>query len=324
MRESGCNAIGRCGKAARDSVADNSRVSPAALPVEAPAPSHYENFPVASWLCPPRLRPPIAAIYGFARTADDIADEGDASAAERLVDLRAMRDALAAAAAGAVSAAGRWPGVFRPLAQAMQAFALPETLLADLLSAFVQDVEKTRDGTFYADRAELLDYCRRSANPIGRLLLHLYGVQDAPSLVMSDAICTALQLINFWQDPSVDLPRGRFYLPLADCAAHGLARDGLGAFEPLARVAPPPAALDLMAAEVAWARALMQQGAPLVHRLPGRAGWELRLVVQGGLRILDKIGQQGFDSYSKRPTIRALDGPAMAWKALCMPRQSAP
>jgi len=177
------------------------------------------------------------------------------------------------------------------------------------LSAFVQDVEKTRDGTFYADRAELLDYCRRSANPIGRLLLHLYGVQDAPSLVMSDAICTALQLINFWQDPSVDLPRGRFYLPLADCAAHGLARASFDAFEPLARVTPPTAALDLMAGEVAWTRALMQQGVPLVHRLPGRIGWELRLVIQGGLRILHKIETQGFDSYSKRPRIGPRDAP---------------
>ena len=307
-----------------DALADNPRVSSAPLPVEAPSPSHYENFPVASWLCPPRLRPPIAAIYGFARTADDIADEGHASPDERLADLRAMREALAVVAAGTRAAPGRWPDVFGPLAHALHAFGLPEALLADLLSAFAQDVEKTRDDAAYADRDELLDYCRRSANPIGRLLLHLYGVQDADSLAMSDAICTSLQLINFWQDPSVDLPRGRFYLPLADCAAHGLERKSFDAFEPLARVAPPPAALDLMAAEVAWARALMQQGAPLVHRLPGRAGWELRLVVQGGLRILDKIGRQGFDSYSKRPKIRALDGPAMVWKALCMPRQSAP
>ena len=287
----------------------------------APAPAHYENFPVASWLCPPRLRPPIAAIYGFARTADDIADEGHASAAERLDELHAFRAELAAAARGAAPSS-RWPEVFGPLARAMRDFGLPEDLLADLLSAFVQDTEKTRDGGGYADRAELLDYCRRSANPIGRLLLHLYGVDDARSLAQSDAICSALQLINFWQDPSVDLPRGRFYLPHADSAAHGLSPEDFRAFAPLAPAAPPAAAIALIRSEVAWARALMNEGAPLVHRLPGRAGWELRFVVQGGLRILDKIEALGFDSFSRRPTIGRADAPLLAWRALRMRRQS--
>lgn len=287
----------------------------------APAPTHYENFPVASWLCPPRLRPPIAAIYGFARTADDIADEGDASAAERLDDLKAFRAELAAAARGAPPSP-RWPEVFSPLAHAIRDFALPENLLADLLSAFVQDTEKTRDGDGYADRAELLAYCRRSANPIGRLLLHLYGVDDARALAQSDAICSALQLINFWQDPSVDLPRGRFYLPHADSAAQGLAPDDFRAFRPLAPASPPPAAMALIESEVAWARALMLEGAPLVHRLPGRAGWELRFVVQGGLRILDKIEALGFDSFSRRPTIGKGDAPLLAWRTLLMRRQS--
>jgi squalene synthase HpnC len=292
--------------------------SPAAI---AAAPTHYENFPVASWLCPPRLRPPIAAIYAFARTADDIADEGEAGAQQRLEDLRAFRADLAAAARGGPSST-RWPEVFGPLAAAMRGFALPEPLLADLLSAFMQDIEKTRDAAGYADRAELLDYCRRSADPVGRLLLHLYGVDDARALAQSDAICSALQLINFWQDLSVDLPRGRFYLPAADLAAHGLAASDLAAFRPLAPAAPPPAALALVAAEVAWARELMREGAPLVHRLPGRAGWELRLVVQGGLRILDKIEAQGFDSWSRRPVIGKADAPLLAWRALRMRRQS--
>lgn len=287
----------------------------------APAPTHYENFPVASWLCPPRLRPPIAAIYGFARTADDIADEGDASAAERLEDLRAFRAELAAAARGQAPSA-RWPEVFGPLARAIRDFGLPEDLLADLLSAFIQDTEKTRDGGGYADRAELLDYCRRSANPIGRLLLHLYGVDDARALAQSDAICSALQLINFWQDPSVDHPRGRFYLPHADSAAHGLRPDDFRTFTPLAPAAPPPAAIALIRSEVGWARALMSEGTPLVHRLPGRAGWELRFVVQGGLRILDKIEALGFDSFSHRPTIGKGDAPLLAWRALRMRRQS--
>ncbi len=286
-------------------------------------PDHYENFPVASWLCPPKLRPPIAAIYGFARTADDIADEGDASTAERLDKLRAFRAELAAAARGAAPSA-RWPAVFAPLAQAMRDFALPEPLLADLLGAFVQDIEKTRDALAYADRAELLDYCRRSANPIGRLLLHLYGVTDAGALAQSDAICSALQLINFWQDLSVDLPRRRFYLPQADRAAHGLAAGDFEAFRPLAPAAPPATALALVASEVAWARALMNEGAPLVHRLPGRAGWELRFVVQGGLAILDKIEALGFDSFSHRPVIGRADAPLLAWRAVRMRRQFGP
>jgi squalene synthase HpnC len=290
-------------------------------PVAAPAPTHYENFPVASWLCPPHLRPPIAAIYGFARVADDIADEGEAGAAERLDDLRAFRADLAAAARGAAPSA-RWPEVFGPLAQSMREFALPEPLLADLLSAFVQDVEKTRDGAGYAGRAELLDYCRRSANPIGRLLLHLYHVDDARALAQSDAICSALQLINFWQDLSVDLPRGRFYLPQADRAAHGLTAKDFEGFRPLGTAAPPPAAIALIADEVAWARALMNEGAALVHRLPGRAGWELRLVVQGGLRILEKIEALGFDSFSRRPTIGKADAALLAWRAFGMRRQS--
>ena len=289
---------------------------PSSLPAPA-AIGHYENFPVASWLCPPRLRPPIAAIYHFARTADDIADEGDATPDQRLADLAAYRADLAAAARGD-GASTRWPQVFGPLARAMADFALPEALLADLLSAFAQDIAFTRDGRAYADRTELLDYCRRSANPVGRLLLHLYGVGDAPALTQSDAICSALQLINFWQDVSVDLPRQRFYLPLADCAAHRLARDDFKHFRPLAPARPAQAAIDLIEHEVQWARSLMLQGAPLVHSLPGRAGWELRLVVQGGLAILDKIAAQRFDTFSHRPTVGKADAPRLLWRALWM------
>ncbi|MBW8718366.1 MAG: squalene synthase HpnC [Variovorax paradoxus] len=287
-------------------------------------PAHYENFPVASWLCPPHLRPPIAAIYHFARTADDIADEGDASPGQRLADLRAYREELAAAAHGEVAPSSRWPQVFGPLAHSIAQFKLPEQLLADLLSAFMQDIEKTRDGGTYADRAELLDYCRRSANPVGRLLLHLYGVNDAQALAQSDAICSALQLINFWQDPSVDLPRGRFYPPLADCARRGLTRESFKVFMPLAEAPPPQEAINLIAVESAWARELMAEGAPLVHRLPGRAGWELRFVVQGGLRILDKIEDLGFDTFSQRPKIGKADAPLLAWRALRMRRQLRP
>ena len=294
---------------------------PSTPPTHAPADiGHYENFPVASWLCPPHLRAPIAAIYHFARTADDIADEGDAPPEQRLADLATYRQDLAAAAQGN-GASARWPHIFGPLAQAIAQFKLPEAPLADLLSAFAQDTAYTQGGRWYASRAELLAYCARSANPVGRLLLHLYGLRpepDAAAYAQSDAICSALQLINFWQDLSVDLPRGRYYLPLADCAAHGVQPDDFKHFKPLAQAAPAPAAIKLVENEVQWARQLMLQGAPLVHRLPGRAGWELRLVVQGGLAILDKIAAQGFDTFSHRPTVGKADAPRLLWRAVWM------
>ncbi|WP_027014821.1 squalene synthase HpnC [Comamonas composti] len=289
----------------------------------APAPvTHYENFPVASWLCPPRLRAPIAALYHFARTADDLADEGEACAQERLQRLAAYRSDLMALGSEQefpMLARTDWPQVFGPLATQVRAHGLPLPLMDDLLSAFIQDVHKTEAAQAYADRAELLDYCRRSANPVGRLLLHLYGVQDALSLARSDAICTALQLINFWQDLSEDLPRGRHYLNDADCARHGIARADLRP-EPSALT---PALRGLLAEQAAWARALMDQGAPLVHALPGRAGWELRLVVQGGLRILDKIDALQGASLHQRPTLGKADAPRMLWRALWMRRQPA-
>lgn len=268
---------------------------------------HYENFPVASWLCPPALRPAVAAIYWFARTADDLADEGDALAAVRLADLDAYRSDLRALSSGE-AASTRWPQVFGPLASAMRRHELPAALLNDLLDAFAQDVVKTR----YADRAELLDYCRRSANPVGRLLLHLYGVHDEDSKRRSDAICSALQLINFWQDVAVDARKGRLYLPLADCAQHGV--DPAGALA----LIDSPAARRLVRAECDWARELMLSGAPLVHRVPGRAGWELRLVVQGGLRILDKIAALDFGTLVTRPRLRTADAAVMLWRALQM------
>lgn len=271
---------------------------------------HYENFPVASWLCPPRLRAPIAAIYWFARTADDLADEGDAPAHRRMDDLAAYRADLVAVAGGG-RPGPRWSAVFLPLAEAFRTHALPLQPLVDLLSAFEQDVAKTRDHAGYRDRDELLDYCRRSANPVGRLLLHLYGVDDARSLAQSDAVCSALQLINFWQDVSQDLARNRRYLPDTDCHAHDV--------QPaVPALAPAPHRQALIAYECAWARRLMLEGAPLVHRIPGRAGWELRGVVQGGLRILDRIEALGYDTFVHRPKLRALDLPVIGWRMVRM------
>ncbi|WP_394790258.1 squalene synthase HpnC [Rhodoferax sp.] len=266
---------------------------------------------MASVLCPAHLRPPIAAIYWFARTADDIADEGTDPPELRLSALAAYRADLAAVSAGQPPSP-RWPQVFVPLQKAIAEWSLPEPVLADLLSAFTQDVIKTRDKAGYADRAELLDYCQRSAAPVGRLLLHLYGVDDAVSLQHSDAICNALQLINFWQDLSLDLPRGRFYLPKDRSQHHGVDEAALQ------QNPQSPALTGLMEEHVAWARALMRSGAPLVHRVPGRAGWELRLVAQGGLRILDKIEALGFATRHQRPKVRAWDLPLMLWRAFWM------
>ena len=276
---------------------------------------HYENFPVASWLCPPRLRPPIAAIYHFARTADDIADEGNAPPAERLADLAAYRADLHAIARGA-KPSPHWAAVFQPLAAQMQAFQLRLQPLDDLLSAFAQDVRKTAAGDTYADWPELIDYCRRSANPVGRLLLHLYGVTDAQAQQESDAICTALQLINFWQDLSVDIPRGRYYLPLAECAVHGIViSDPARQF---ATLKSDEKTTNLIAACAHQASASMQKGLKLVHRIPGRAGWELRAVTQGATRVLDKIDALGAAVLHQRPTVGKADAPRILWRMLRM------
>jgi squalene synthase HpnC len=268
---------------------------------------HYENFPVASWLCPPALRPAVRAIYWFARTADDIADEGDAPAAERQALLAAYRDDLAHAAAGRPGA-GRWRGVFEPLAAVIQAHALPLPLLSALLDAFEEDTRHAG----YADRAALLRYCSRSANPVGRLLLHLHGLDDPLLLRRSDAVCSALQLINFWQDLSVDLPRGRDYVPRSDAAAH--------ATTPAQCLGAPhaDASRALVRDLCAWARELMLEGAPIAPAVPGRVGWELRFVVQGGLRILAKIEAMNFASFARRPRLHTVDHLLIGLRALTM------
>lgn len=290
-----------------------------ALGALGPGVGHYENFPVASWLCPPRLRPTVAAIYRFARTADDIADEGPASAVERLADLAAYRGELARcidrAAGGAVlPGTERWPAVFGPLGLAIARHDLPVDLLHDLLSAFEQDVRYTEQQHRYAGTDELLGYCRLSANPVGRLLLHLYGVKDARSLQQSDQICSALQLINFWQDISRDLAQGRCYLPADTLRRHGLQVADFDSTDLEATSDRQAVVAELCA----YARGLMQLGAPLARRVPGRAGWELRLVVQGGLRILEAIEKQGHRSWQTRVTLQRADLPRLAWRALWM------
>jgi squalene synthase HpnC len=265
---------------------------------------HYENFPVASLLCPPALRPAVSAIYQFARTADDIADEGNAPPAQRLAMLDRYERALHDAAAGHGSS--DWPEVFGPLAKQITLHKLPIDLFSQLLAAFKQDTHNPQ----YADRSTLLAYCSRSADPIGRLLLHLSAVQDPVARTQSDAICSALQLINFWQDMSVDHPRGRIYVPLADAQRHGLEVSALKQDSDASRA--------LVRDLCGWARELMRQGEPLVRRLPGRFGWELRVVVQGGLRILDKIESHGYNALRHRPTLGVADMPLIFWRALWM------
>ena len=268
------------------------------MPVE-----HYENFPVASWLLPKHLRPAVEAIYWWARTADDLADEGDASAEQRLSALAEMQADLERITQQQTPE----QTVSQRLVPFIHQYQLPLNLFSDLLSAFSQDVSKAR----YANFDEVLDYCRRSANPIGRLMLHLYKATDPASLRYSDAICTGLQITNFWQDVAIDWKKNRVYLPQDSLARFGVTETQI------AQQTINAAWRDLMHFEVERAHDLLVGGAPLVHVLPGRVGWELRLVVQGGLRILERIEQVDYDVFRARPTLK-YDWPLLLWRAARM------
>jgi len=258
--------------------------------------AHYENFPVASLLLPASLRAPVAVVYRFARGADDIADEGDDAPPVRLQKLEDFRRQLAAPASP----------LFHEVARIIGDYGLPLQPFRDLLDAFTQDVIKTR----YADFGELLEYCRRSANPVGRLLLHLFKRTSATQLRQSDAICTSLQLINFWQDVAIDFAKGRVYLPQAEMQRHGVTEAHIAAQRCDA------AWRSLMAFQVGRARELMLAGAPLGRDLPGRLGLEIRATVQGGLRILEKIENAGGDVFRRRPVLRWFDWPLLVARAL--------
>ena len=269
------------------------------MPVE-----HYENFPVASILLPKRLRRPIEAIYRFARAADDLADEGNSSDTERLQALNTYRAELDHIASGTPSTGPH----FQELAKVIAQWQIPLQPLRDLLDAFSQDVIKKR----YADFPELLDYCRRSANPVGRLLLHLGDCVSEENLRRSDAVCTALQLINFWQDIAQDWQKDRVYLPQSDLAHFGIDEQ---------RIATQQCGADwtaLMEFQLDRTRTLMLDGAPLVHALPGRLGWEIRLTVQGGFRVLEKIRHVQGDVFRHRPTLRPVDWLHMSRRAIFM------
>lgn len=278
---------------------------------------HYENFPVASLLLPASLREPVAAIYGFARSADDFADEGDLSPEQRSALLDGYQAELDAIERGAPT---RHP-VFLRLRPVIAHYGLPLQLFRDLLDAFQQDVVKQR----YADFAELMDYCRRSADPVGRLLLHLFGQATAQNLSRSDAICSALQLINHWQDVGIDAAKGetgRIYLPQDEMARFGIDDAAIHR-----RAVGNPASADfkeLLRFQVERARTLMLSGAPLGWDLPGRIGLEIRAIVAGGLRILDKIETIDYDVFNRRPKLEALDWPLILWRSLVRPLETNP
>lgn len=262
---------------------------------------HYENFPVASILMPRRLRKPVAAIYHFARAADDIADEGDLSNEERLRQLDEFRAELARIARNETPLTP----LFRNLAAEIRQHALPLQPFHDLLDAFSQDVVKKR----HADFGELLDYCRRSANPVGTLLLHLYGEATPVNLAYSDAICTSLQLINFWQDVAKDYAIGRIYLPLDELAQYDVSE------EQIAQGISDDNWRALMKFEVERARTMMLSGAPLGSILTGRIGLEMRMIIAGGLRILDKLAAADYDMFRRRPVLRPFDWVIMLAKS---------
>lgn len=263
---------------------------------------HYENFPVASWLLPKRLRRPVEAIYRFARSADDIADEGDAQPAERLARLAEYHTGLDRIEQGAVPT----DPIFGPLSEAIRTHAIPIAPFRDLLSAFAQDVEKTR----YANFGEVMDYCRRSANPVGRLMMHLYGNQDSRHLAYSDTICSSLQLINFLQDIAVDFRKDRIYLPQDELAAYHVSE---------AQIAQGDARglwHAMMQKQIERTRKLLQAGAPLGRHLKGRIGLELRVTILGGETILRKLHADPSCVFHNRPVLTRKDWISMLGRGL--------
>ena len=278
------------------------------------AQSHYENFPVASRLLPADLRPHIAAVYAFARTADDFADEPGRDQTERLRLLRDWRKRLHQPGSGTrepgTGSALPDPGsripdpesVFLALHDTIDRFDLPVQLFDDLLDAFMQDVTKSR----YCSWPEVLDYCRRSANPVGRLVLRLSGYNEDRLDLASDFVCTALQLTNFWQDLAIDWSRGRLYVPEETWRQHGADPDDLGN----GAITAPWAAVMRECAD--HTRALFEQGRPVCDGVRGRLRYELRATWLGGTRILDRLERSGFDVFARRPALGIADAIVIA------------
>jgi squalene synthase HpnC len=254
---------------------------------------HYENFPVASILMPARFRRPVALIYRFAREADDFADEGDLLPQQRLALLEGFNRELDRLESGEPAHAA-W---FNDLGDEIRQHQLPIPLFRDLLSAFSQDVVKAR----YANYSEVLDYCRRSANPIGRLLLTLYGEATARNHVWADAICSSLQLINFWQDVAIDYRKDRIYFPQDEMSAHGITEAQIATGDTNDRWR------EFLSFQVTRAREFLYSGAPLGRVLKGRLGLEMRMIIAGGARILKKIENVDYDVFRRRPVLKPHD-----------------
>jgi squalene synthase HpnC len=321
------------------------RIAEAYAACERLAAAHYENFPVASRLLPREMRPHVAAIYAFARVADDFADEGQRPESERhrllddwLARLRACAVPVASPPAPASHAPGRdldaghrpdtrprddhappAPGletisadpdvdpdrVFMALGETIRVCRLPVTLFEDLISAFRQDITTHRYDTW----DQVLDYCRRSANPVGRLVLRVAGYDDPFLDTESDAVCTALQLTNFWQDLDRDYQRGRLYVPRVDLEASGAAELDL------TTRSLTPAWVHLMRDLAARTRALFERGQPVCDAVSGRLRHQLRFTWLGGCRILERLEESGFDVFNHRPALGASDLPVLLWRA---------
>ena len=269
--------------------------------------SHYENFPVASWLLPRAMRPHVAAVYAYARVADDIADEGSAPAEERLMRLDAWKRRLHAAVANPASDSNDDDDlIVVALAHSIRTLDLPISLFDDLLSAFGQDTMTTR----YASWDEVFDYCRRSANPVGRLVLRIAGYRHEALDRSSDALCTALQLTNFWQDFGRDWRAGRLYVPRAVYAPLGATEstlDGAALDEPWMRA---------LAECVSVTRDLFERGRRVCDGVRGRLRYELRATWLGGHRILDRVDERRSDALTYRPTLGAADMPVLVGRLL--------
>jgi squalene synthase HpnC len=269
------------------------------------AESHYENFPVASRLLPPSMRPHVAAVYAYARVADDLADEGDAPPHVRQARLREWQGRLHDAAAGRTDAGGADGAIFLALGHSIRTLDLPIELFDDLLSAFAQDTTTTR----YDSWSELFDYCRRSANPIGRLVLRIGGYGDPGMDRSSDALCTALQLTNFWQDLGRDWRAGRLYVPRE-------AWDATGAHEhDLADGRVTVAWHDALGQCLQRTRACYDAGRHVCDAVRGRLRLELRLTWLGGMRILDRVDRERTGLLRTRPSLGAADVPSLLWRA---------
>ena len=273
---------------------------------------HAENFPVGSWLVPARLRPAVLAIYRFARHADDLADEGDVPTSEREAALLALHMALDEAAQGSPSGVPVVDGLVAPV----QRHGLHWRHFHDLLDAFLQDLRVKR----YATEAQVQDYCRRSANPVGRLLLQLYGVGSDTALAQSDAICSALQRINFLQDIGLDAVKDRVYIPVATLAVAGSSAETLLAEAHAGRLG----VASRQAVRLEWqsTQAQLLAGVALPQQLPWRLAAELRFIIAGGQRILDRIAHADYDSVARRPVLGWRDGPALLRLALFPRRQA--